>query len=88
VILTVTLNTALGITYRVPSLRPHAAHRVTETAEQPGGKGQDVARNRVQPDYLQEVGKASGGDKRGDSRIGPVSDSQFPPGQKFPQNLA
>ncbi|MDQ1069666.1 1-phosphofructokinase family hexose kinase [Streptomyces canus] len=43
-ILTVTLNTALDITYRVPSLRPHASHRVTEVTERPGGKGLNVAR--------------------------------------------
>jgi tagatose 6-phosphate kinase len=44
VILTVTLNTALDITYRVPALRPHASHRVTEVIERPGGKGVNVAR--------------------------------------------
>jgi len=44
VILTVTLNTALDITYRVPSLRPHASHRVSEVTERPGGKGVNVAR--------------------------------------------
>ncbi|MFJ4619961.1 1-phosphofructokinase family hexose kinase [Streptomyces sp. NPDC088812] len=43
-ILTVTLNTALGITHRVPALRPHTRHRVTEVTERPGGKGLDVAR--------------------------------------------
>ncbi|MEV0241895.1 1-phosphofructokinase family hexose kinase [Streptomyces sp. NPDC050674] len=43
-ILTVTLNTALDITYRVPSLRPHTSHRVTEVTERPGGKGVNVAR--------------------------------------------
>ncbi|MEV0172894.1 1-phosphofructokinase family hexose kinase [Streptomyces sp. NPDC050803] len=43
-ILTVTLNTALDITYRVPALRPHASHRVTEVTERPGGKGLNVAR--------------------------------------------
>ncbi|MFF5473117.1 1-phosphofructokinase family hexose kinase [Streptomyces achromogenes] len=43
-ILTVTLNTALDITYRVRSLRPHASHRVSEVAERPGGKGLNVAR--------------------------------------------
>ncbi|MGX4691359.1 1-phosphofructokinase family hexose kinase [Streptomyces sp. JNUCC 63] len=43
-ILTVTLNTALDITYRVPSLRPHASHRVSEVSERPGGKGVNVAR--------------------------------------------
>ncbi|WP_030734828.1 1-phosphofructokinase family hexose kinase [Streptomyces sp. NRRL S-31] len=43
-ILTVTLNTALDITYRVRSLRPHTSHRVTEVVERPGGKGVNVAR--------------------------------------------
>ncbi|MFE9999626.1 1-phosphofructokinase [Streptomyces avermitilis] len=43
-ILTVTLNTALDITYRVRALTPHASHRVTEMAERPGGKGLNVAR--------------------------------------------
>ncbi|MET7764388.1 1-phosphofructokinase family hexose kinase [Streptomyces sp. NPDC005393] len=43
-ILTVTLNTALDITYRVPQLRPHTTHRVTEVTERPGGKGLNVAR--------------------------------------------
>ncbi|MFB0618714.1 1-phosphofructokinase family hexose kinase [Streptomyces sp. AGS-58] len=43
-ILTVTLNTALDLTYRVPSLRPHTSHRVSEVVERPGGKGVNVAR--------------------------------------------
>lgn len=43
-ILTVTLNTALDITYRVPALVPHASHRVDEVTERPGGKGVNVAR--------------------------------------------
>ncbi|MEV5874137.1 1-phosphofructokinase family hexose kinase [Streptomyces sp. NPDC052101] len=43
-ILTVTLNTALDLTYRVRSLRPHTSHRVTEVIERPGGKGVNVAR--------------------------------------------
>ncbi|MFF8872631.1 1-phosphofructokinase family hexose kinase [Streptomyces massasporeus] len=43
-ILTVTLNTALDLTYRVRSLRPHASHRVSEVTERPGGKGVNVAR--------------------------------------------
>ncbi|WP_189145705.1 hypothetical protein [Streptomyces lacrimifluminis] len=32
-ILTVTLNTALDITYRVRELRPYASHRVTSVTE-------------------------------------------------------
>ncbi|MEU2183203.1 1-phosphofructokinase family hexose kinase [Streptomyces thermolilacinus] len=43
-ILTVTLNTALDLTYTVPALAPHTAHRVTEVTERPGGKGVNVAR--------------------------------------------
>ncbi|MEU5657301.1 1-phosphofructokinase family hexose kinase [Streptomyces sp. NPDC047737] len=43
-ILTVTLNTALDLTYAVPALVPHTGHRVTEVTERPGGKGVNVAR--------------------------------------------
>ncbi|MFF5448195.1 1-phosphofructokinase family hexose kinase [Streptomyces sp. NPDC012888] len=43
-ILTVTLNTALDVTYRVPRLVPHTSHRVAEVSERPGGKGINVAR--------------------------------------------
>ncbi|MFF0556471.1 1-phosphofructokinase family hexose kinase [Streptomyces sp. NPDC004266] len=43
-ILTVTLNTALDLTYRVPALTPHTSHRVTQVIERPGGKGLNVAR--------------------------------------------
>ncbi|MFJ5264260.1 1-phosphofructokinase family hexose kinase [Streptomyces sp. NPDC088387] len=43
-LLTVTLNTALDITYRVRSLRPHGSHRVAEVIERPGGKGLNVGR--------------------------------------------
>ncbi|MEU9036244.1 1-phosphofructokinase family hexose kinase [Streptomyces sp. NPDC048352] len=43
-ILTVTLNTALDVTHRVPRLLPHTSHRVTGVTERPGGKGLNVAR--------------------------------------------
>ncbi|MEV8536324.1 1-phosphofructokinase family hexose kinase [Streptomyces sp. NPDC051211] len=43
-ILTVTLNTALDVTYHVPRLLPHASHRVRDVRERPGGKGVNVAR--------------------------------------------
>ncbi|WP_307128892.1 1-phosphofructokinase family hexose kinase [Streptomyces sp. B1I3] len=43
-ILTVTLNTALDLTYTVPALVPHADHRVDHASERPGGKGVNVAR--------------------------------------------
>lgn len=43
-ILTVTLNAALDVTYRVPDLRKHASNRVASTASRAGGKGVNVAR--------------------------------------------
>ncbi|MET9804516.1 1-phosphofructokinase family hexose kinase [Streptomyces sp. NPDC006368] len=43
-ILTVTLNTALDLTYKVAALVPHTSHRVTDVTERPGGKGLNVAR--------------------------------------------
>ncbi|MGW1077451.1 1-phosphofructokinase family hexose kinase [Streptomyces sp. NPDC002537] len=43
-ILTVTLNTALDLTYRVPRLQPHSSHRVSGVTERAGGKGLNVAR--------------------------------------------
>lgn len=43
-ILTVTLNTALDITYHVRDLTPRASHRVTKVSERAGGKGLNVAR--------------------------------------------
>ncbi|GAA3372749.1 1-phosphofructokinase family hexose kinase [Streptomyces sannanensis] len=43
-ILTVTLNTALDVTYGVPALAPHSSHRVDTVTERPGGKGLNVAR--------------------------------------------
>ncbi|MFE4454883.1 1-phosphofructokinase family hexose kinase [Streptomyces sp. NPDC056796] len=43
-ILTVTLNAALDLTYAVPALVPHSSHRVHEVTERPGGKGVNVAR--------------------------------------------
>ena len=42
-ILTVTLNPALDLTYAVDALVPHATHRVTAVTERPGGKGLNVA---------------------------------------------
>ncbi|MCC9311712.1 1-phosphofructokinase family hexose kinase [Kitasatospora sp. RB6PN24] len=43
-ILTVTLNAALDVTYRLDRLRPHASNRVHGTATRAGGKGINVAR--------------------------------------------
>ncbi|WP_432987581.1 1-phosphofructokinase family hexose kinase [Dactylosporangium sp. CA-233914] len=42
-ILTVTLNPALDLTYAVDELRPHTTHRVRTVHERPGGKGLNVA---------------------------------------------
>jgi tagatose 6-phosphate kinase len=43
-IVTVTLNPALDLTYAVDALVPHRTHRVARVAERPGGKGLNVAR--------------------------------------------
>lgn len=43
-ILTVTLNAALDVTYWVDGLRAHASNRVRSTATRAGGKGVNVAR--------------------------------------------
>ncbi|MCE7004076.1 1-phosphofructokinase family hexose kinase [Kibdelosporangium philippinense] len=42
-IVTVTLNAALDVTYRVDALAPGATHRVTDVRTRPGGKGVNVA---------------------------------------------
>ncbi|WP_394619725.1 1-phosphofructokinase family hexose kinase [Lentzea sp. JNUCC 0626] len=42
--LTVTLNAALDVTYRVRALEPGATHRVSSVAVRAGGKGVNVAR--------------------------------------------
>ncbi|MHC0429631.1 1-phosphofructokinase family hexose kinase [Streptomyces sp. O3] len=61
-ILTVTLNTALDVTYRVPRLTPHLSHRVTEVLERPGGKGLNVARVLAALGYEATVTGFAGGD--------------------------
>ncbi|MDT0431167.1 MULTISPECIES: 1-phosphofructokinase family hexose kinase [Streptomyces] len=43
-ILTVTLNAALDVTYNVDALVPHGSHRVDESFSRAGGKGVNVAR--------------------------------------------
>jgi tagatose 6-phosphate kinase len=43
-IVTVTLNAALDVTYEVEALVPHATHRVLEVRTRAGGKGVNVAR--------------------------------------------
>ncbi|RZU53508.1 tagatose 6-phosphate kinase [Krasilnikovia cinnamomea] len=43
-ILTVTLNPALDVTYTVDAISAHATHRVRHVVSQPGGKGVNVAR--------------------------------------------
>ena len=49
-ILTVTCNPAIDVTYRIDALAPGSVHRVREVTEVPGGKGVNVAR------VLQQVG--------------------------------
>jgi tagatose 6-phosphate kinase len=43
-IVTVTLNPALDVTYDVAALVPHGTHRVATVRERAGGKGLNVAR--------------------------------------------
>ncbi|MFD9501409.1 1-phosphofructokinase family hexose kinase [Streptomyces sp. NPDC060035] len=43
-ILTVTLNAALDVTYDIDALVPHGSHRVSRSSERAGGKGINVAR--------------------------------------------
>lgn len=50
-ILTVTLNAALDVTYRVEALRPGGTHRVQDVHARPGGKGVNVA------DVLTQLGE-------------------------------
>lgn len=61
-ILTVTLNAALDLTYRVPRLTPHASHRVREVTERPGGKGLNVARVLAALGFETTVTGFAGGD--------------------------
>lgn len=85
-IITVTLNAALDVTYRVASLRPHTTHRVLETAERPGGKGVNVARVLAALGHRAAVtgfaGGTSGGELRrllaGDPGAGLLTDALVP----------
>ncbi|KJK58468.1 1-phosphofructokinase family hexose kinase [Saccharothrix sp. ST-888] len=43
-ILTVTLNTAVDVTYHLPTVRRNASNRVRDVAQRAGGKGVNVAR--------------------------------------------
>jgi tagatose 6-phosphate kinase len=62
-ILTVTPNVALDITYRVDQLTPGSSHRVRRVEERAGGKGVNVA----------GVLRTLGTSKRGPPRPGPTS---------------
>jgi tagatose 6-phosphate kinase len=52
-ILTVTCNPAIDVTYTVDSLAPGEVHRVSSVVERPGGKGVNVAR------VLQQLGETT-----------------------------
>ncbi|UXY28341.1 1-phosphofructokinase family hexose kinase [Streptomyces sp. HUAS TT20] len=92
-ILTVTLNTALDITYRIRSLRPHASHRVSAVTERPGGKGLNVARVLAALGHEATVtGFAGGGTGRavreGLSAIPGVVDALVPVGGSTRRTIA
>ncbi len=61
-ILTVTLNAALDVTYSVDRLTPHASHRVDATHARAGGKGVNVARVLATLGHPVTVTGLAGGD--------------------------
>lgn len=71
-ILTVTPNSALDVTYTVDSLRPDAVHRVREVRQRAGGKGINVAR------VLHSLGED----------VGAVSTAGGLAGRRFAEDLA
>ncbi|MFC9331772.1 1-phosphofructokinase family hexose kinase [Kitasatospora sp. NPDC057015] len=81
-IVTVTPNPALDITYTLAALRPHASHRVDTVHEQAGGKGVNVARvlralGRRTAAVL-PVGGASGAAVRADLDLAGLSSLTIP----------
>ncbi|WP_051259202.1 1-phosphofructokinase family hexose kinase [Schaalia suimastitidis] len=58
---TITPNPALDITWHVPNWQPHRSHRITDIAENPGGKGLNVARVLDQLGYPVTVATFLGG---------------------------
>lgn len=80
-ILTVTLNTALDLTYQVPAVRLHQSNRVAQVAARAGGKGVNVARvlHRLgHPAVVTGlVGGATGGAVRADLATAGPTDALF-----------
>src|SRR5690606_16608671 len=70
VIVTVTLNPAVDVTYRTPALRPGHSHRVADVVRRAGGKGLNVARVLAAQGYatlaVAPVGGAPGDQIRAD----------------------
>ncbi|MEU8922588.1 PfkB family carbohydrate kinase [Kitasatospora sp. NPDC048545] len=60
-ILTVTLDAAPDLTYRLPEVRPHASNRVRSVSGQAGGKGINVARVLAAPGHAATVTGLVGG---------------------------
>ncbi|MFR9675991.1 1-phosphofructokinase family hexose kinase [Streptomyces sp. TR06-5] len=99
-ILTVTLNAALDVTYRVPRLEPHGSHRVREVQERPGGKGLNVARVLAALGHDTVVTGFTGGrtgeavrrllaaDTAGSDRPGHLGDALLPVGGSTRRTLA
>lgn len=69
-IVTVTLNPAVDVTYRTPALRPGHSHRVADVVRRAGGKGLNVARVLAAQGYatlaVAPVGGAPGDQIRAD----------------------
>ncbi len=60
-ILTLTLNPAIDLTYSLPALTPGASHRVSEPLQRAGGKGVNVARVLVEQGHRSMVMAPVGG---------------------------
>ncbi len=81
-IVTVTLNVALDVTYRVDALRPGSSVRVTAVTERAGGKGVNVARVLQALGHPVAVtgfaGGGNGADVRADLLAAGLSDDLVP----------
>ncbi len=77
-ILTVTCNPAIDVTYTVDSLAPGEVHRVSSVVERPGGKGVNVAR------VLQQLGETTTATGLADETFGAVVEASGVPAAFVP----
>lgn len=77
-ILTVTCNPAIDVTYTVDALTPGEVHRVISVAERPGGKGVNVAR------VLQQLGEPTTATGLADASFGTLLEASGVPAAFVP----